>query len=96
MTYSEKKVFMKEELKKYDGSNGLAYIAIDGKVYGVSQSFHWKGGIHQVMHRAGLDLTEDLKQAPHDPDMLERVPIIGELLDSLVSPTLISGGKSAE
>jgi len=34
---------MKEELKKYDGSNGLAYIAIDGKVYGVSQSFHWKG-----------------------------------------------------
>jgi predicted heme/steroid binding protein len=50
MSYDEKKSFTKEELGKYDGSNGIAYIAFRGKVYDVSQSFHWKGGIHQVIH----------------------------------------------
>jgi len=82
VTYSEKKVFTKEELKKYNSSRGPAYIALDGRVYDVSQSFHWKGGIHQVMHRAGLDLTEALKQAPHGRDVLDRFPVMGELLDS--------------
>jgi len=36
------KVFTKKELKKYDGSNGTAYIAFDSKVYDVSESYHWK------------------------------------------------------
>lgn len=82
MVYSHKKVFTKEELRKYDGSNGVAYIAFRSKVYNVSQSFHWKRGIHQVVHRAGCDLTEVLEQAPHGADMLDRFPIVGELLDS--------------
>ena len=30
----------------------------------------------------GERLTEVLKQAPHGPDLLERVPVIGELSDS--------------
>ena len=82
MAYSHRKVFTKEELRQYDGSNGVAYIAFRGKVYDVSQSFHWKRGIHQVIHRAGYDLTEVLKQAPHGTDMLDRFPIVGELPDS--------------
>jgi len=82
MAYSNKKVFTKEELRKYDGSNGLAYVAYRGKVYDVSQSFHWKRGIHQVVHCAGCDLTGALAQAPHGTDMLEKIPIVGELLDS--------------
>lgn len=82
MTYPEKKVFTKEELKKFDGSEGVAYVAYGGKVYDVSQSFHWKRGIHQVIHRAGGDLTEVLKQAPHSPDMLDKFPIVGELRGS--------------
>ena len=76
------RIFTREELKKYDGSDGTAYIAVNGRVFDVSKSFHWKKGIHQVTHRAGQDLTEALRQAPHGPDLLERVTVIGELLDS--------------
>ncbi len=79
------RVFTKEELSKYDGSEGLAYVAYGGKVYDVSQSFLWKKGIHQVMHYAGCDLTEALRQAPHGPDMLHRFPVVGELLDGKLS-----------
>ena len=82
MSYHNKKFFTKEELRKYDGSNGVAYIAFEGRVYDISRSFHWKKGIHQVTHRAGYDLTDVLKKAPHGPDMLDRFPIVGELLNS--------------
>jgi predicted heme/steroid binding protein len=75
------RTFTREELKKYDGSEGLAYVAYDGKVYDVSQSFLWKKGIHQVVHHAGCDLTEALKKAPHNLDMLDKFPVVGELLD---------------
>ena len=77
-----RKSFTKEELRKYDGSNGVAYIAFNGKIYDVSKSFHWKNGVHQVMHHAGCDLTAAFERAPHSPDTLDRFPIIGELLDS--------------
>jgi predicted heme/steroid binding protein len=75
------RVFTKEELSKYDGSEGLVYVAYRGKVYDVSQSFLWKKGVHQVMHHAGCDLTEALKQAPHGSDELLKFPVVGELLD---------------
>jgi predicted heme/steroid binding protein len=73
------RVFTREELKKYDGSNGIAYVAYAGKVYDVSHSFQWKKGVHQVTHYAGRDLTDALKQAPHGADMLEEFPIVGKL-----------------
>jgi predicted heme/steroid binding protein len=76
------RVFTKEELKKYDGSNGIAYVACAGKVYDVSRSFHWKKGVHQVTHYAGCDLTDALKQAPHGADRLDRFPRVGELAES--------------
>ena len=75
------RVFTKEELRKYDGSDGSAtYVACEGKVYDVPQSFHWRRGVHQVTHHAGCDLTEALKEAPHGRDMLDKFPIVGELL----------------
>ena len=76
------RVFTKEELKKYDGSNGIAYVACAGKVYDVSHSFHWNKGVHQVRHCAGCDLTHALKQAPHGADMLEKFPIVGKVVES--------------
>ena len=82
MAYSTKKVITKEELKKYDGSNGPAYVAFRVKVYDVSHSFHWKKGVHQVTHYDGCDLTEALGKAPHGSDMLDKFPVVGELLDS--------------
>jgi predicted heme/steroid binding protein len=75
------RLFTREELQKYDGSDGSAYVAYQGKVYDVSGSFLWKKGAHQVTHHAGRDLTEALGQAPHGPEMLERFPMVGVLRD---------------
>ena len=74
------RIFTEKELKKYDGKNGLAYIAYRGKVYDVSASYHWRKGIHQVMHQAGGDLTEAFQQAPHGLELLEKFAIVGELV----------------
>jgi predicted heme/steroid binding protein len=75
------KVFTVEELKKYDGTNGTAYVAYKGKVYDVSQSYQWQKGVHQIRHHAGGDLTGALKQAPHTPDLLFKFPVVGRLAD---------------
>ena len=75
------KVFTRQELKKYDGTNGTAYVAYAGKVYDVSKSFQWKKGVHQIRHYAGRDLTAALKQAPHTPDLLFKFPVVGTLAD---------------
>lgn len=74
------KEFTEEELAQYDGKNGnLAYVAYKGKVYDVTGSFLWKNGIHQVLHSAGVDLTDALEQAPHGDDALEKFPVVGIL-----------------
>jgi predicted heme/steroid binding protein len=74
------KEFTKEELARYDGKKGRpAYIAYRGKVYDVSNSFLWRDGRHQVLHNAGQDLTEKLDHAPHGPDLLIKIPVIGVL-----------------
>ena len=72
------KVFTKEEVVQYNGKNGNpAYVIYKGKVYDVSASFLWKDGTHQVLHSAGVDLTNALEQAPHGGDFLERFPVVG-------------------
>lgn len=76
------KVFSREELAKCDGKSGRpALVAYGGKVYDVSSSFHWRGGVHQVLHKAGEDLTESLKEAPHSADLFNKFPIVGTLRD---------------
>jgi predicted heme/steroid binding protein len=76
------KIFTREKLEKYDGSNGIAYIACYGKVYDVSNSYHWRRGVHQVLHHAGGDLSDALEQAPHGFHLLKKFPIVGELQDA--------------
>ena len=57
------KEFTEEELAQYNGKNGnLVYVVYKGKVYDVSASFLWKDGIHQVLHSAGVDLTDALSK----------------------------------
>jgi predicted heme/steroid binding protein len=78
------RAFTEAELSHYDGRDGRpAYIAYEGKVYDVSTSFQWRGGRHWVVHRAGRDLTAELAAAPHDSDLLERVPLIGFLIPAV-------------
>ncbi len=82
MSVSHHKKFTLKQLALYDGKDGSpAYIAYKGKIYDVSDSFLWKNGKHQVFHQAGRDLTGAMDEAPHGEDLMERVPIIGELCD---------------
>jgi predicted heme/steroid binding protein len=70
--------FTEEELAQYTGKNGNpVYVVYKGKVYDVSASFLWKDGTHQVLHSAGVDLTDALEQAPHGGDVLEKFPVVG-------------------
>jgi predicted heme/steroid binding protein len=74
------KEFSKEELAQYNGKNGTpAYIAYRGNVYDVSRSFLWRDGNHQVLHNAGVDLTDAMEQAPHGQYVLEKLPLVGSL-----------------
>lgn len=74
------KIFTKEELAEYNGQNGApAYIAFAGKVYDVTGSPFWKNGIHQGRHKAGMDLTAAMADAPHGAHVLSKFPVVGEL-----------------
>ena len=72
--------FSEKELARFNGKNGhRIYVGYKGKVYDVSASFLWKEGTHQVLHNAGIDLTDALEQAPHYSDVLEKFPLVGIL-----------------
>ena len=74
------KTFTTSELAEYSGAHGTsAYVAYEGVVYDVSESFLWKNGNHQGLHLAGRDLTEEIDRAPHGPEFIERCPIVGRL-----------------
>jgi predicted heme/steroid binding protein len=77
---TEEKKFTLEELAKYDGINGNpAYVACNGKVYDVSGSSFWMSGDHLGAHQAGKDLTAEMDIAPHGPENLGRVKLVGVL-----------------
>ena len=59
------KEYTLEELTEYNGKNGKIYVAYQGQVYDVSDSYLWESGTHQGLHDAGKDLTEEMDEAPH-------------------------------
>ncbi len=70
--------FTTQELNRYNGINGApAYIAYKESVFDVTGSFHWQQGTHQVLHQAGMDLTECMAEAPHGEEFLEKFPKVG-------------------
>jgi predicted heme/steroid binding protein/uncharacterized membrane protein len=74
----EPRTFTLDELAGCDGKDGRpAYVAHKGRVLDVSASKLWKSGRHMNRHDAGLDLTADLAQAPHQEDVLARCPQVG-------------------
>lgn len=73
----------RHELARCNGKGGApVFIAYQGKVYDLSGSFLWHRGKHQVVHKAGADLTASLALAPHGPELLERFPMVGLLEDA--------------
>ncbi len=78
-----------KELAEYNGKNGKTYVAYQGKVYDVSDSDFWKGGVHKG-HTAGKDLTEELNKSPHGPEIIKGFPVVGTL-KKLHRPEIIKG-----
>jgi len=75
------KSFTSEELKKYNGQNGnLAYVAVSGKIYDVSNDRKWRNGLHES-YKAGNDLTQDMQRSPHGNKVLNGLPVVGKLAD---------------
>jgi predicted heme/steroid binding protein/uncharacterized membrane protein len=85
-----------KEMSEFDGKKGKpVYIAHQGKVFDVSASKLWQGGLHMQRHRAGSDLTTDIQAAPHGPEVLERYPQVallekGEAAEPQM-PAIVSG-----
>jgi len=76
---STQKVFTLDELKTFDGLNGnLAYVAVNGIVYDVTNAKGWSNGAHQT-HLAGQDLSSVIASAPHGTSVLDKLTIIGTL-----------------
>lgn len=69
-----------EQMSSFDGTNGKpAYIAVDGLIYDVTNSTFWKGGAHNGFS-AGKDLTAEIKdKSPHGLNVLNRVPVVGQI-----------------
>jgi predicted heme/steroid binding protein len=83
LSESSERKFTLEELKQFDGRDGRpAYVALNGKVYDVTDSFLWAGGDHQGQHEAGKDMTSEIQFAPHGEEVLERVKQVGVLVSS--------------
>jgi predicted heme/steroid binding protein/uncharacterized membrane protein len=71
-----------EELARGTGEDGgPALVAVDGKVYDVAASGLWKGGRHMGIHRAGRDLSAEIKAAPHGAEVLGRADEVGEVAE---------------
>jgi predicted heme/steroid binding protein len=70
-----------QELARHNGIDGArAYIAYEGRIYDVTESWLWRRGRHGAAHHAGTDLTQAMAQAPHGADLLERCPQVGVLV----------------
>ena len=54
------------------------WCAYKGLIYDVTISKLWRNGKHYE-HWAGQDLTEELKDAPHNANVFDKFDIIGKL-----------------
>lgn len=74
------KEFTAQELETFSGKDEApAYTSYEGKVYDVSESSLWIDGEHMGSHVAGRDLTEEMAEAPHGPEVLDEFSEVGTL-----------------
>ncbi|MBU1741988.1 MAG: CopD family protein, partial [Proteobacteria bacterium] len=71
-----------DPLAQADGREGRpAHVVVGGELYDLSDSKLWKDGRHMGRHAPGEDLTVALEDAPHGPEVLDRVPKLGPAPD---------------
>ncbi|HAT73098.1 MAG TPA: hypothetical protein DCS63_09810 [Elusimicrobia bacterium] len=96
------KTFTAEELKKYNGRDGMpVYAAVDGIVYDLSGSKYWKAGRHMKMHDAGTDLSSAIhdrapKTIHKDGKILENMPKVGVMAGPEAEKTAAAPQQPAE
>lgn len=56
------------------------WVAYKGYIYDVAKSRLWFTGTHYE-HWAGQDLTDELKDAPHNDTVFEKFEVIGVIAD---------------
>lgn len=79
-------IFDPVTLAAFDGKDGKpAYAAHGGKVYNLSGSPFWKGGVH-MNHSAGGDMTAAIGRAPHGVEKLEAFTAVGRYDASREAP----------
>ena len=65
-------IYNKSYLALRNGQDRIeVWIAFKGVIYDVSRSKLWGKGIHYE-HWAGHDLTDELKDAPHNEEVFEK------------------------
>jgi predicted heme/steroid binding protein len=78
---SASRKFTLDELSKFDGKESRpAYVAINGKVYDVTEANLWSDGNHMGEHDAGKDLTTGMETASHGNSVLENMKMVGDLI----------------
>lgn len=68
-----------EELALRNGNDmPEIWVAYKGYIYDVTESDLFEGGEH-FFHPSGVDLTEEMDEAPHPDDVMDAFPIVGKL-----------------
>jgi predicted heme/steroid binding protein len=61
------------ELMRFDGERGSRkYVAYEGVVYDVTDCPKWRRSLHEDLHFPAQDLTSELPDAPHGPEVFTR------------------------
>lgn len=72
--------FTKQELAAYNGKNGsLAYVAVNGIVYDVTNSAAWSAATHFGLS-AGNDLTAQFSSCHAGQPILQKLPQVGRMI----------------
>ncbi len=81
------------ELSEFNGKEGRStYIAYEGKVHDLSGSEKWINGKHMGRHNSGVVIVDEIENAPHGPEVLEKFPVVGEILEEAQAEKVVSAG----
>jgi predicted heme/steroid binding protein len=78
-------IITQHDLRRNTGERGARlWIACGGLVYDVTDCPKWRTGLHEGLHFAGQDLTDEFPEAPHKEEVFRHdcVTVVGRLQES--------------